>query len=58
MIGFLLLAPIVLLAAGMSIFAGVAAMVTAALTLVMGMFTGAITISSTALLAVMILIFS
>jgi len=58
MIAFLLLAPMVLLAAGMSIFAGVAAMVAAALTLGMGMFTGAITIGSTALLAVMILIFS
>jgi len=58
MIGFMLIAPIVLLAAGMSIFAGVAAMVSTALTLVMGMFTGAITICSAALLGIMILVFS
>jgi hypothetical protein len=58
MIGFLLIAPMVLLAAGMSLFAGVAAMVSTALTLVMGMFTGAVTICSAALLGIMILIFS
>jgi hypothetical protein len=58
MIAFLLLAPMMLLAAGMSLFAGVAAMVSTALTLVMGMFTGAVTICSAALLGVLILIFS
>jgi len=58
MIAFVLIAPMVLLAAGMSLFAGVAAMVSTALTLVMGMFTGAITICSAALLGVMILVFS
>jgi hypothetical protein len=58
MIGFLLIAPMVLLAASMSLFAGVAAMVSTALTLVMGMFTGAVTICSAALLGIMILIFS
>jgi hypothetical protein len=58
MIGFLLLAPMVFLAAGMGMFAGVAAMVSTALTLVMGMFAGAVTVISTALLGVMILIFS
>jgi hypothetical protein len=58
MIGFLLLAPILFLAAGMSMFAALAAMVAMALTLVMGMFTSAVTICSTALLGIMILIFS
>jgi len=58
MIGFLLLAPILFLAAGMSMFAALAAMVSMALTLVMGMFTSAVTICSTALLGIMILIFS
>jgi hypothetical protein len=48
----------VFLAAGMGMFAGVAAMVSTALTLVMGMFAGAVTVISTALLGVMILIFS
>jgi hypothetical protein len=46
------------LAAGMSIFAGVAAMLSTALTLVMGMVTSAVTIGSAAVLGVMILIFS
>jgi hypothetical protein len=58
MIGFLLLAPMVFLAAAMSMFAGVAAMVSMALTLVVGMVTGALTVCSTALLGIMILIFS
>ena len=58
MIGFLLLAPILFLAAGMSMFAALAAIVSMALTLVMGMFTSAVTICSTALLGIMILIFS
>jgi hypothetical protein len=58
MIGFLLLAPMMFLAAGMSMFAGVAALVSMALTLVTGMFTSALTICAAALLGVMILIFS
>jgi hypothetical protein len=58
MIGFLLLAPMVFLAAGMSVFAGVAAMVSMALTLVVGMVTGTLMVCSTALLGIMILIFS
>ena len=58
MIGFLLLAPMLFLAAGMSMFAGVAALVSTALTLVMGMFTTAVTICSGAFLGIMILIFS
>lgn len=58
MIGFLLLAPMMFLAAGMSMFAALAAMVSMALTLVMGMFTIAVTICSTALLAALIFILS
>ena len=58
MIGFLLLAPMMFLAAGMSAFAGVAAMLSTALTLVMGMLTSAVMICGTAILGVMILIFS
>lgn len=54
----LLLAPMMLVAAGMSMFAGVASMISMALTLVMGMVTGAVTVCSTALLGIMILIFS
>jgi len=42
----------------MSMFAGVAALLSVALTLVMGMFMGALMICSTSLLGVMILIFS
>jgi hypothetical protein len=41
MIAFLLLMPMLAFAAGMSIFAGVAAMISTALTLAMGMFTSA-----------------
>lgn len=48
----------VFLAAGMSMFAGVASMISMALTLVVGMVTGALTVCSTALLGIMILIFS
>ena len=58
MIGFLLLAPMIFLAAGMSMFAGVAALVSTALTLVMGMVTVAVMVCSAALLGIMILIFS
>ena len=58
MIGFLLLAPMLFLAMGMSLFAGLAAMISTALTLVIGMFTSALTIVSTALLGALILIFS
>ena len=58
MIGFLLLMPMMFFAAGMSIFAGLASIISVALTLVMGMFTSAVMICSTALLGVMILIFS
>jgi hypothetical protein len=58
MIGFLLLAPILFLATLMSMFAGVMAMMSAVLTLIMGMVGGAVTVSCTALLGVMILIFS
>jgi len=58
MIGFVLLMPMMFLAAGMSMFAGVAAVVSMALTLVMGMFTGALTMVSTALLGALMLILS
>jgi hypothetical protein len=58
MIGFLLLTPIMFLATLMSMFAGVMAMMSAVFTLVMGMVGGAVTVSCTALLGVMILIFS
>jgi len=58
MIGFLLLMPMLFLAMGMSLFAGLAAMISTALTLVIGMFTSALTIVSTALLGALILIFS
>jgi hypothetical protein len=58
MIGFLLLAPMMFLAAGMSMFAGVAAMLSMALTLVMGMLSSAVTICTAAVLGVLILIFS
>lgn len=58
MIGFLLILPIVFLAAGMSMFAGLAATVSLALTLVMGALTSAVTICSTALLAALIFILS
>lgn len=58
MIAFLLLAPMMFLAAGMSVFAGVAAMVSTALTLVMGMMTSAVTICGAAVLGVLILVFS
>jgi type IV secretory pathway VirB2 component (pilin) len=58
MIAFLLLAPMMFLAAGMSLFAGVAAMLSTVLTMVMGMVTGAVIVCGTALLGVMILIFS
>ena len=58
MIAFLLLAPMMFLAAGMSVFAGMAAMLSAALTVVMGMVTSAVTICGAAILGVMILIFS
>lgn len=46
------------LAAGMSALAGMAAMLSTALTLVMGMLTSAVMICGTAILGVMILIFS
>jgi hypothetical protein len=58
MIGFLLLMPMMFFAAGMSIFAGLASMISLALTLVMGMFTAAVTICSTALLGALIFILS
>jgi hypothetical protein len=58
MIAFLLLAPMMFLAAGMSVFAGMAAMLSTALTVVMGMMTSAVTICGVAILGVMILIFS
>ena len=58
MIAFLLLAPMMFLAAGMSVFAGMAAMLSTALTVVMGTVTSAVTICGAAILGVMILIFS
>ncbi len=58
MIAFLLLMPMIVFAAGMSIFAGVAAMISAALTLAMGMFTSAVMICSAALLGALIFILS
>ncbi len=58
MIGFLLLAPMMFLAAGMSMFAGLAAVLSMALTLVMGMMTSAVIICSTALLGALIFILS
>ncbi len=58
MIAFLLLAPMMFLAAGMSMFAGLAAMVSMALTLVMGMLTSAVTICGVALLGALIFILS
>ena len=58
MIAFLLLMPMMFIAAGMSMFAGVAAMISMALTLVMGMLTSMVTICSTALLGALIFILS
>jgi len=58
MIGFLMLMPIMFLAAGMSMFAGIAAMISVALTLAMGMLTSVVTICSTALLGALIFILS
>jgi hypothetical protein len=58
MISLLLLMPMMFFAAGMSMFAAVAAMISMALTLVMGMFTSAVTICSTALLGALIFILS
>jgi hypothetical protein len=58
MIAFLLLLPIISLAAGMSMFAGLASMISMSLTLVMGMLTSAVTILSTALLGALIFILS
>ncbi len=58
MIGFLLLAPMMFLAAGMSMFAALAAIIAMSLSLVMGMLTSAVTICSTALLAALIFILS
>jgi len=58
MIGFLLLAPMMFLAAGMSMFAALAAIISMSLSLVMGMMTSAVTICSTALLAALIFILS
>jgi len=58
MISFMLLMPMVFIAAGMSMFAGVAATVSMALTLVMGMLSTMVTICSTALLGVLIFILS
>jgi len=58
MVAFMLLAPMVFVSMFMSMFAGLMSMLAAALVLVMGMFMGALTIGSTALLGVMILIFS
>ena len=58
MIGFLLLAPMMFLAAGMSMFAALAAIIAMSLSLVMGMMTSAVTICSTALLAALIFILS
>jgi hypothetical protein len=58
MIGFLLLAPMMFLAAGMSMFAALAAIIAMSLSLVMGMMTSAVTICSTALLGALIFILS
>jgi len=58
MIGFLLLMPMMFLAAGMSMFAALAAIIAMSLSLVMGMLTSAVTICSTALLAALIFILS
>jgi hypothetical protein len=58
MIGFLLLAPMMFLAAGMSMFAALAAIISMSLSLVMGMMTSAVTICSTALLGALIFILS
>jgi len=53
-----MLMPIMFLAAGMSMFAGIAAMISVALTLAMGMLTSVVTICSTALLGALIFILS
>ena len=58
MIGFLLLMPMMFLAAGMSMFAALAAIIAMCLSLVMGMMTSAVTICSTALLGALIFILS
>ena len=58
MISLLLLMPMMFFAAGMGMFAAVAAMISMALTLVMGMFSSAVTICSTALLGALIFILS
>ncbi len=54
MIGLLLLAPMMLFTAGMSIFAGLAAMLSTALAVVMGMMTSAVVICATALLGALL----
>jgi len=58
MIGLLLLMPMMFFAAAMSMFAGLVAMISMALTLVMGMLTSAVTLCSTALLGALIFILS
>ena len=58
MIGFLLLAPMMFLVAGMSLFAGLASMLAMTFSVVMGMMTSAVTICSTALLGALIFILS
>ena len=58
MIAFLLLAPLMFLAAGMSMFAGLAAMLSMTLSLVMGMLTSAVTICGVAVLGALIFILS
>jgi hypothetical protein len=54
MIGLLLLAPMMFFTAGMSVFAGLAAMLSTALTVVMGMVTSSVVICSAALLGALV----
>jgi len=54
MIGLLLLAPMMFFTAGMSIFAGLAAMLSTALTVVMGMVTSSVVICAAALLGALV----
>jgi len=58
MIGLFLLAPLILLSTFMSMVAGVMAMLAAVFTLVIGSFVGAMVMSSTAFLSILIFILS
>jgi len=54
MIAFMLLAPMIFFCGLMSMFAGFAATISAALTMVMGFVTAAVTVGSASLLAILI----